>query len=109
MAENRSKILLYLHPNALPRQMYNLPYGGTARFLTRCPACSSPLSSHFSRLVVFLVCSDVFTFSPDFNGLTVSSTVNFGGRESASCGLHCSSSSQFAVKPWLLSYHGLCG
>jgi hypothetical protein len=45
------------------------------------------LSSRFSRLVVFLACSDVPTFSPDFNGLTVTSTVNFGATELASCEL----------------------
>jgi hypothetical protein len=72
-----------------PQQMYNLPYGGRVHFLTCFPACPMPLSSRFSRLVVFLVYSDVLTFSAVFNGFTVTSTVTFGEVESASCGLLC--------------------
>ncbi len=59
--------------------------------MTCFPACPMRLSSRFSHLVVFLVRSDVLTFSAVFNGLTVTSTVTFGGVESASCGLLCTS------------------
>jgi hypothetical protein len=57
----------------------------------RCPACSTPLPERLSRCVPFLLCRDVPTFSPVFNGLTVFSTVTFGGAQSASCGLLCTS------------------
>ena len=54
-----------------------LPYFWASSWLSY--PCWKAITGRFSRLVVFLLCSDVRTFSSVFNGLTVFSTVNMDG------------------------------
>ena len=72
-----------------------------------CPACSTRLPERLTFFVPFLLCPDVPTFSPVFNGLTVFSTVTFGGAQSASCGLLCTSGRAIRCQTWWpsLFYH----
>jgi len=75
----------------------------------RHPACSTRLPERLSRFAPFLLCSDVPTFSPVFNRLTVNSTVTFGRLHWLLAGFSACPATQFTVKPWRLPllYHSI--
>ena len=66
-------------------------------------ACSERLPERLSCFFPFLLCSDVPTFSPVFNGLTVFSTVTFGGAPPAFCGLLCTSGRAIRCQPLVVA------
>src|SRR5258706_4461848 len=75
----------------------------------RRPASSPRLPERLSRCAPFLLCSDVPTFSPVFNRLTVNSTVTFGRLHRLLAGFSACPVTQFTVKPWRLPllYHSI--